>query len=555
MGVPRLAPWIFNTFPHARNKIFLKDSESYYKGYKQIDNLYIDANGIIHSSAQEIFNYGDNKRIIEPLKNIKYSEKINMLFENFWDKILQLMKAVKPSRLLYIAIDGTAPVAKQIQQRQRRFVAARTSAPTTLVTEKWNSNCITPGTEFMDKLTQFIDSKIKELVFETKGQLGAIFSSPNDPGEGEHKIMNFIRSRKEADEVFDKYSHCIYSPDGDLIMLCMTTYLDQIYLLRNGMEPNTFDYINMSFISKNLFGSLYETRVIARNKYDVVNDFIFAGFFVGNDFLPKIQMFYTLEEGLQSMLNVCKFLSRKNKYLTKNFKIDCSSFAEFVSLIAADEIKHLTRQANIVYTEASGKEKFNDVLAQKHINSSTKKFDFDGYSTEYYESRFGGVSKQEVCFEYLKSLLWVFVYYSQKIPSWRYYYKFHYAPLMTDFAEFLTTSKARRLLSSAVEDTFELDEPCAPVVQLLSVLPSSSKYLIPEKYRHLVQDDANELNFKIDYAGKTKEYMGVAIIEPAKTDEFESKYFEICDNDFEFMNPTFYFYSPETKKVENIIIE
>ena len=585
MGVPRLAPWIFNNFKHSRNKLFLNSTNANPNGLRQVDNLYIDANGILHGSAQEIFNYGENKRIIDPLKGIKYDEKINMLFENFWEKILQLMQAVKPTRLLYIAIDGTAPIAKQIQQRQRRFVAARDALAggtggtggTTGASRvpQFNSNCITPGTEFMDRLTTFIETKIKEFVTQRSGSrnssLGVIFSSPSDPGEGEHKIMNFIRSRKEADEVFNKYSHCIFSPDGDLIMLCLSTYLDQIYLLRTTMEPDTFDYINMSYVSKNLIEYIYESKVLARNKYDVVNDFILAGFFVGNDFLPKIQMFYTLEEGLQSMINVCKYLSKHNKFLTRNFKIDKNAFAEFVSLIAVDEIKHLVKQGKIVYTQSSGKEKFNDLIAQKYVAaggssdalngvSSKEEFDFKNYSNEYYKTHFPGVSRDDVCYEYLKSLWWVLVYYTQKIPSWRYHYRYHYAPLMTDFAAFLKIPTAVKLMNNDISVTFELGEPCVPVVQLLCVLPSTSRDLIPEKFRNLkaAADSvvgANELKFNIDYAGKTKEYMGVALIEPADVDAIEQKYFELEPDTFEFQNPKFYFYSPQTKKVETLIIE
>jgi 5'-3' exoribonuclease 2 len=572
MGVPRLAPWIFNNFKHSRNKLFLNSTTTNPNGLRQVDNLYIDANGILHGSAQEIFNYGENKRIIDPLKGIKYDEKINMLFENFWEKILQIMQAVKPTRLLYIAIDGTAPIAKQIQQRQRRFVAARDALCSTgsaARASQFNSNCITPGTEFMDNLTTFIEVKIKEFLTQRSGSrassLGVIFSPPSDPGEGEHKIMNFIRSRKEADEVFNKYSHCIFSPDGDLIMLCLSTYLDQIFLLRTTMEPDTFDYINMSYVSKNLIEYIYESKVLARNKYDVVNDFILAGFFVGNDFLPKIQMFYTLEEGLQSMLNVCKYLSKHNTFLTRNFKIDKKAFAEFVSLIADDEVKHLIKQGKIVYTQSSGKEKFNDLIAQKYVGTSgTETFDFKNYSNEYYETHFPGVSRDEVCYEYLKSLWWVLVYYTQKIPSWRYHYKYHYAPLMTDFAAFLKTPAAVKLMNNDVSVTFELGEPCAPVVQLLCVLPSTSRDLIPEKFRDLKPtaesaDGANELKFKVDYAGKTKEYMGVALIEPADVDEIEQKYNSVVAGDdastFEFQNPKFYFYSPQTKNVETLIIE
>ena len=41
-----------------------------------------------------------------------------------------------------------------------------------------------------------------------------------------------------------------------------------------------------------------------RDEDDVSNDFAFIGFLVGNDFLPKIKMFYNLKDGLQKMFDI-----------------------------------------------------------------------------------------------------------------------------------------------------------------------------------------------------------------------------------------------------------
>lgn len=96
----------------------------------------------------------------------------NLIFE-YIDKILNI---VKPHKTLYMAIDGVAPRAKMNQQRSRRFrtaietqdKAARESG----IRSKWisegvdlnkkpqasegnfDSNVITPGTEFMFNLSK-----------------------------------------------------------------------------------------------------------------------------------------------------------------------------------------------------------------------------------------------------------------------------------------------------------------------------------------------------------------------------------------------------------------
>jgi 5'-3' exoribonuclease 1 len=61
---------------------------------------------------------------------------------------------------------------------------------------RFDSNCITPGTEFMDRLGKAFRSWI-EFKMETdpfwKHGARVVFSGPDVPGEGEHKIMDYIR--------------------------------------------------------------------------------------------------------------------------------------------------------------------------------------------------------------------------------------------------------------------------------------------------------------------------------------------------------------------------
>lgn len=62
---------------------------------------------------------------------------------------------------------------------------------------RFDSNCISPGTEFMerlhDKLKYFVVKKLSEdAVWQVEG-LKVYLSGHNAPGEGEHKAMDFIR--------------------------------------------------------------------------------------------------------------------------------------------------------------------------------------------------------------------------------------------------------------------------------------------------------------------------------------------------------------------------
>lgn len=86
------------------------------------------------------------------------------IFKNIFLYVEILFRTIKPQKLFFMAVDGVAPRAKINQQRSRRFksakeaevVEARARAKGEVLPEeaRFDSNCITPGTEFMAKLTE-----------------------------------------------------------------------------------------------------------------------------------------------------------------------------------------------------------------------------------------------------------------------------------------------------------------------------------------------------------------------------------------------------------------
>jgi 5'-3' exoribonuclease 1 len=114
------------------------------------------------------------------------------------DRIIS--QIVKPKVSVFLAIDGVAPRAKLNQQRSRRFRSAKDRLDAMQESQRKNrtpisasaegedglfdSNCITPGTEFMTRVSKtiqfFIRKKIKEDVLWRN--LKVIFSGPEVPG-------------------------------------------------------------------------------------------------------------------------------------------------------------------------------------------------------------------------------------------------------------------------------------------------------------------------------------------------------------------------------------
>ena len=161
---------------------------------------------------------------------------------------------MKPQKLIYFAIDGVAPRAKMNQQRARRFRAAKDTEDdarrkTEIKAEwadkiafkerddsefKFDSNVITPGTEFMHRLSLALKKYLVERANSDPLWEGVsvIFSDAFVPGEGEHKILDFIRGQRAQPGYDPNVRHCLYGADADLIMLGLSTHEAHFFVLR-----------------------------------------------------------------------------------------------------------------------------------------------------------------------------------------------------------------------------------------------------------------------------------------------------------------------------------
>lgn len=511
MGVPRLALWIKNKFPGCVAVITTP-------GEYQTNYLYIDGPSIDHAAAQKINNYGAYARKMDPFASLPQVEKDKKTYEEAWSMYVRVSEIVTPNYCIFIGIDGTAPVAKQTQQRGRRFDAASKR------TDGFDSNVLTPGTNFRLEMTKYFHQSIRQKITTTPSwqtkDFKVIFSPSSVPGEGEHKCIDYIRSLPSY--VRSTTSHCIYGPDGDLIMLAIAAPVDNIFLLRDSIGVlDVYEYLDIGEVKEKLPQVLYgeETK---RDKLDCHRDFILAGFFVGNDFLPMIKMFFVLEEGLETTLDIMREMSKKGIYITKNGKINKDGFVKLIEKLAEREQDLLIKNSKVNVTDP----KFIDHTLIDNIKDGKLQ---GSYVQAYYEK--AGVIDEvdliRMCEDYIRTMAWVFDYYVYGIRDWRHTYKWHYPPLMHSLLEYFNNAYNPKVLAP-----FPLNKPVLPFVQLLSVLPPQSSNLLPKKLRKLVLSQESKLvkegyypeEVEVDYEGKTKEHMKVILTPFVDIDLVEKEY-------------------------------
>ena len=207
-------------------------------------------------------------------------------------KIDELVQYTNVEDLLYIAVDGIPPKGKMKQQRMRRYKSMYEN-------KIWDTNAISPGTKFINKL----NIRLKSLKSD---KLKIIISDSTERGEGEHKILQYIKN--------NNLDNCvIYGLDADLIMLSIVSQKDNIYLLRERTEYNIEDTVN-EYIYLNidkLKDFIVKDIGVKANKEIILNDYIFMCFLLGNDFINHIHSLSLRYNGYNYLIETYKLLQKR----------------------------------------------------------------------------------------------------------------------------------------------------------------------------------------------------------------------------------------------------
>ena len=474
------------------------------KNERQINHFYLDSNSIVYDAA----------------RNIKFDEisdsASNAVIASVIYKIEEYITIVNPNKTIMIALDGTPPLAKLEQQRQRRYKSWSTgevikSIKSNATPDPVNTVEITTGTKDLNK--RLVNN------FKNPSKYGVenlIVSSSDEVSEGEHKIFEYMRNNKEnvCNDV-----HLIYGLDSDLIMLSINhlPICSNIYLFRetpefiksidNSLEPNA-NYImdiprlsNMIILDMNndvqvnVFNG--NTDITTEKPINRIYDYILLCFFLGNDFLPHFPAINIRTGGIDKMLNAYKatiggtkeVLTDGNKIYWKNVRKLVTFLAEKEEKYIQDEVKLRARRENTYYPDDNPDQMYRKFEAipiterelEKYIEP-TKNY----WQVRYYRSLFcidaNEDKKKEISINFLEGLEWTMKYYTTGCPDWRWRYKFKYPPLLSHLLPYIPE----------FDTVFIPDKPANPVsqlVQLSYVLPQEHLHLLPKPlYKKLILD-------------------------------------------------------------------
>ena len=458
---------------------------------KNIDNLYLDSNSIIYDCFRIL------SKDYEKYKNdMDFETKLN---NAVCLKIDEYINHICPTKRVFIAFDGVAPVAKLEQQRNRRYksnLLANIRKQLGDEEKMWDKTAITPGTAFMTNLNNYI--KKYYLNQEKKYKLDKfIISGSDENGEGEHKLFQYIRENKNY---HSKTVTIIYGLDADLIMLCLNhlPISKQIYLYREtpefakslnrDLEPNQSYLMHIPSLAERIVFEMNGHRSAnTRQQVNRLYDYIFLCFFLGNDFLPHFPSVNIRNSGIHIMMSAYQNTIGKTNYnLTDGKKIYWKNVKKLVEYLSKQEYNNIideyTKREKYEKRHIAANtldEKMDKLMTIPQKNRELEKFinpRAKDWETRYYKALFDiditNEWRQKICVNYLEGLEWTLFYYNSNCRDWRWSYNYHYPPLWTDLLKYVPNWE-----TIMIEKNNNVS--VSPLVQLSYVLPKASLNLLP----------------------------------------------------------------------------
>eukprot|EP00727_Mastigamoeba_balamuthi_P006198 m51a1_g2198 putative 5 -3 exoribonuclease 2 (865) ;mRNA; r:140646-143739 len=535
MGVPSFFRWLASKFPQSVRLAQTEgqpgepvDATRPNPNGVEYDNLYFDLNGVIHPCCHP--------------DGCEAPPTEELMVEEIFKVVDHIFNIVRPRKLLYIAIDGVAPRAKMNQQRSRRFRAVRDAKeraeaeaaarqelgmPPKPPKEHWDTNAITPGTPFMEKVAAGMRHYIATRIEGNPAWKGVkvVFSSSSSPGEGEHKIVDYIRKQRNQPGYDPQTHHVVYGLDADLIMLALASHEPRFTLVRedrpnppryerhfcktcqkfghstpncptqtankNGMAGLQYILLDIAVVREFLDQLLRCEVPFGYDLERIIDDFVCLCVFAGNDFLPHVPTLSIHDGGLDALLMAYRCaLPKLGGYMTSDGRLSIRRLQRVLRDVAAYEDHMVSfRRKGLRHEQLQSKTPSWMTSSATgeipHILERGEALESRPWHEAYYEQKFGTERSPRVASDlalaFLQGVWWTMRYYTQGCPSWTWYYPYYYAPFVCDLADAVDPDEFTRSVKA-----IPAGAPFRPVQQLLAVLPPASCKCLPEAVRPLM---------------------------------------------------------------------
>ncbi|XP_023235974.1 5'-3' exoribonuclease 1-like, partial [Centruroides sculpturatus] len=237
--------------------------------------------------------------------------------------------------------------AKEAELQEKRALERGETLPNEA---RFDSNCITPGTEFMTRLHEVLKYFVVSKISTDKAwqDMKIYLSGHETPGEGEHKIMDFIRHERSQPGYDPNTRHCLYGLDADLV--------------------------NLKIILNSFF--MLKTLSFPYNLENIIDDWILMGFLVGNDFIPNLPYLHIQHDALRILYKVyIKVLPTLDGYINENGKLNLQRFEKYLKELSQhDYEKFNDTYADLKYWEEKWKKTGKKLDSDEKIDKKSMDF-------------------------------------------------------------------------------------------------------------------------------------------------------------------------------------
>jgi 5'-3' exoribonuclease 4 len=452
MGIPSY----FKRLIQTKKTILLREIPS------KVDALAIDFNCIVYTClrSSELPPYPGSEN--EELHRAWEAK----LLQEVCGTLKEIYESAGGPQKMYIAVDGVVPMAKIRQQRMRRFksvwwagkeveMGVRRSGEA-----RWDTNAITPGTAFMDSLTYRVGGYCKERGWE--------FSSANEHGEGEHKLLRWLRANEAVQ------NSIIFGLDADLILLSMLYSKLQsknVWLMR---EKTEFQDAGAS--CKYMFLDI-KLLLTGLGCEEYLLDYVVGMSLLGNDFLPHGLTLKIRDNGHERLLSELHTLHANKLRLVEDGTINLDSLKVIIRSLSAseeDDMKKAIKKKTQMRPMAPRTDAEKQMLPIQGLPlewNAEQRFGTSERLLETWKDIYRVETPKNACSSYLYGLQWILDYYLGKKVVSCWYFHWSVPPLLSDFYDYLDTCRISRYSPPT-------DVELQPQEQLALVLPMESWNLV-----------------------------------------------------------------------------